>query len=378
MYSQKFNSTNNISSADDCSLRSPRTCPRLIDDKEVEDPGEQPSSGDGVRNGLAMRSAFPRFMQLPPELRHQIWHFYCPDLSVKARVLAFTFQESEPPSDGSDDYDPDFLTTSFTLASQTKSLRAMLSTHHESRSIAVRIYPDELALDMGSRRAIFRFRKESDVVLMNLLLDMYIPPDFATQVQNLAIGRVWNYYDDEGGFFFNEDMVDVVPLLQGIFPNIKRLYNLWDVKADPTASVGHWCVTEYAHKYMFEIYEGETSIGEHMRFLYCWPDLDAHPDYARAKSSKVEKLFTPEQEEEFGLETWSMLRFESDECFGIYDRMRRLYLNPHSANAGDDEDSPDSEVNDDNDLDEQLLGEIGRGHDDDDDVDDGDGDGAWS
>ncbi|KAG5959967.1 hypothetical protein E4U56_004693 [Claviceps arundinis] len=174
MYSQKFNSTNNISSADDCSLRSPRTCPRLIDNKEVEDPGEQPSSGDGVRNGLAMRSAFPRFMQLPPELRHQILHFYCPDLSVKARVLEFTFQESEPPSDGSDDYDPDFLTTGFTLASQTKSLRAMLSTHHESRSIAVRTYSDELALDMGSRRAIFRFRKESDVDRRGRITDYWL------------------------------------------------------------------------------------------------------------------------------------------------------------------------------------------------------------
>ncbi|KAG5975665.1 hypothetical protein E4U56_003329 [Claviceps arundinis] len=343
MYSQKPDSTNDIRSADDGSLRSPRACPRLIDDNEVEDPGEQPSSGDGVRNGLPTRSAFPRFMQLPPELRHQIWHFYCPDLSVKARVLEFTFQEGEAPSDGSDDYDPDFLIDGWTLASQTKSLRGMLSTHHESRSIALRIYPDELALDMGPRGAIVRFRKESDVVSMNLALDMYIPPDFATQVQNLAIEKVWGYYDEAGGSFFNAEMVELVPMLRDMFPNVKRLYNLWPVKTDPTCSVGHWCVTEYAHKYeyMFKRCDIGTGIEEGRRFLYCWPDLDAHPDYARRKSSKVEKLFHPEQEEEFGLETWSMLSFESDECFRIYDRMRRLYLNTHSVTTGDDEDSPD-------------------------------------
>ncbi|KAG6282671.1 hypothetical protein E4U48_003506 [Claviceps purpurea] len=126
-------------------------------------------------------------MQLPPELRRHIWYFYCPDLSAKARALEFTLKESDAPTTPSDHFS---LKTDPTLASQTRSLRAMLSTHRESRSIAVRIFPDELALDMDSTRAIVRFRKESDVVfLMAFTLDVnYVP--FATQVQNLAVGHV--------------------------------------------------------------------------------------------------------------------------------------------------------------------------------------------
>ncbi|KAG5931835.1 hypothetical protein E4U60_005743 [Claviceps pazoutovae] len=260
---------NDISSADDGSLRSPRTCPRLIDDNEVEDPGEQPSSGDGVRNRLATRSAFPRFMQLPPELRHQIWHFYCPDLSVKARVLGFTFQESEPPPDGSDDYDTDFLTTSFTLASQTKSLRAMLSTHRESRSIAVRIFPDELALDVGSRRAVVRFRKETDVVFLWLDVN-YIPPNFATQVQNLAIDAVQENYEENT--YYDETLWPVVPAVKGILPNLKRLYSLWPVVVCGTKTLGNWCVTEYFER------ESCFRAYDRMKWLYLNPHLANESD----------------------------------------------------------------------------------------------------
>ncbi|KAG5957650.1 hypothetical protein E4U58_005737 [Claviceps cyperi] len=310
MYSQTSDSTNDISSADDGSLRNHRTCPRLIDDNEIEDPGEQPSSGDGVRNGLATPRAFPRFMQLPPELRHQIWHFYYPDLSAKARLLEFALEESEVPTTPSDHFS---LKTDATLASQTKSLRAMLSTHRESRTIAVRIFPDELALDMGSRRAIVRFRKESDVVfLMAFMLDVnYVP--FATQVQNLAVGCAEDIHYDRCLF-------GLVSMIKATYPNSKRLYSHWPVIVWPTDEFGEWCVAEYVHKYMVENYDRETDPEEYTRFR--------NNNLAR---SVLPRLCSLDELEEAGLQVRSMVNFESDDCNRRYHRM--CDLDRHALSA---------------------------------------------
>ncbi|KAG6214367.1 hypothetical protein E4U26_000378, partial [Claviceps purpurea] len=101
-------------------------------DLVAKKPGEESSTS---RNGDTAPGAFPQFMRFPPELRYQIWHSYCPDLSVKARVLPFKAFPSSTTMEGRTDYSPpaeDYQA----LAEQTKSLRAVLSTHHESRSIA--------------------------------------------------------------------------------------------------------------------------------------------------------------------------------------------------------------------------------------------------
>ncbi|KAG6125023.1 hypothetical protein E4U38_007983 [Claviceps purpurea] len=217
--------------------------------------------GDGTTNASnesATRGAFSRFMQLPPELRRHIWYFYCPDLSAKARALEFTLKESDAPTTPSDHFS---LKTDPTLASQTRSLRAMLSTHRESRSIAVRIFPDELALDMDSTRAIVRFRKESDVVfLMAFTLDVnYVP--FATQVQNLAVGHVHTYCAEE--IYYDRCLFGLVSMIKATYPNLKRLYSQWPVIAWPTDKFGECCVAEYVHKYVEENYGRETDPEEY-------------------------------------------------------------------------------------------------------------------
>ncbi|KAG6124258.1 hypothetical protein E4U12_008412 [Claviceps purpurea] len=336
MYPQTLDSPNNdANSVGDSSTSRPRKRPRLID-TEAQDSDEQCSSEDRVRNGNpATRSAFPQFMQLPPNLRHHIWKLYCPDLSGKPRVLEFTPKspkESEAPTEPSERLT---LTTDRTLACQTKSLRAMLSTHHETRSIAVRIFPDELALDVGSGRAIVRFRKETDVIfLLGIRLGVnFIPPNFATQVQNLSIGTVRDNNNNENNYY-GEALLQVVPAIKSIFPNLKRLYSLWPIIVFGTKDLGNWCATDYVHKYMLEPDYRETGMGQSMKCLFCWPDLDAHPDFAR---SEVPKLCSLEEMEEAGLEIWWMVMFQRESCFKAYDLMRWLYLNPHSANAGDDD-----------------------------------------
>ncbi|KAG6045257.1 hypothetical protein E4U17_000238 [Claviceps sp. LM77 group G4] len=330
MHPHTLDSPNDANSVAESSRSSPRKRLRLIDN-EAQESDEQCSSEHRVRDGdQATRSAFPQFMQLPPNLRHHIWKLHCPDLSGKPRVLGFIAKKSEAPTEPSEHWT---LTTDRTLACQTKSLRAMLSTHRESRSIAVRIFPDELALDKGSERAIVRFRKETDVIfLLNLWLDVnYVPPNFATQVQNLSIGAVRDY---KGKNYYGEALLQVVPAVKGILPNLKRLYSLWPMVISGTKDLGNWCATDYVHKYMLEPDYRETGFGGGTKSMFCWPDLDTHPDFAR---SEVLKPCSLEEMEEAGLEIWWMAMFQRESCFKAYDLMRWLYLNPHSANAGDDD-----------------------------------------
>ncbi|KAG6286674.1 hypothetical protein E4U45_008365 [Claviceps purpurea] len=260
-------------------------------------------------------------MQLPPELRRHIWYFYCPDLSAKARVLEFTLKESDAPTTPSDHFS---LKTDPTLASQTRSLRAMLSTHRESRSIAVRIFPDELALDMGSRRAIVRFRKESDVVfLMAFMLDMnYVP--FATRVQNLAVGHVHTYCAED--IHYDRCLFGLVSMIKATYPNLKRLYSQWPVIAWPTDKFGKWCVTEYVHKYVEENYGRETDPEEYTN--------SRNNNLARSVLPRVCSL---DELEEAGLEVRSMVKFESD------DSNRRYHRVYSSDNDGVDLDESESE-----------------------------------
>ncbi|KAG5975663.1 hypothetical protein E4U56_003327 [Claviceps arundinis] len=351
MYPQTLDYPNEANNIGDSSTSRPWKRPRLVDN-EAQDSDEQPSDEDRVRNGNPATSrAFPQFVQLPPELRHQIWKLYCPDLSGKPRILEFTVEGSSTEPLG-----PFTLMTNVVMANQTKSLRAMLSTHHESRSIAVRIFPDELVLDMGSRRAVVRFRKETDVVLMlDLWLDVnrYIPPSFTTQVQNLAIGAVQGKYEED--IYFDDTLWPVVPAVKSILPNLRRLYSLWPVSTCGTKDLGKWCVTEDVHRYMLEKDYPATYLGECAKSLFCWPDLDAHPDFAR---SNVPKWCTLEQTEETGLEIWSIALFERESCFRAYNKMKWLYLNPDLAKADDDQDSSTSHDDDGTDSDEFESGGI--------------------
>ncbi|KAG6044173.1 hypothetical protein E4U39_003627 [Claviceps sp. Clav50 group G5] len=149
MRSDDHNSSDDTSTFDD-SKNSTQNHNSLIDD-EAEESGEKSSSGQDFRNGDSVpRPTFHQFMQLPPELRHQIWHLYCPDLGAKACVLQFMFFRYN-------------VTPHPTLEYQTKTLRVMMSTHQESRTIALRKYPDKMGIETASGNAIIRFRKETDV-----------------------------------------------------------------------------------------------------------------------------------------------------------------------------------------------------------------------
>ncbi|KAG5975707.1 hypothetical protein E4U56_003372 [Claviceps arundinis] len=357
MYFDEPMSADNMSNIGYNSKTNPRNQFCLIDDG-AEQSGEESSSGYGFRDGDTAPGAFPQFVRLPPELRHEIWHFYCPDLSVKARVLPFkkwpgsAFRETRRKCLSASDHGA--------LADQTRNLRAMLSTHRESRSIAVRKYPNELAMDTASGTSIVRFRKETDVIfLMELLTDVnYSVPEFGHEIENLAVGLVENFSSEK--YFDNETILKVLPGIQVLFPNLKRLFSHWPAMTHAT-DMEEWCVTECVHSYMVKACRGwEPYSDEYTDTLFCWPDLDAHPDFAR---SLVPKMCSLEEMEETGVEFWPIVEFESETSMQMYDMMRRLYWNSYLATNGGN--GPDSEHNygNANGTDADQHGSEGIGHD---------------
>lgn len=323
----------------------------LIDDEAEESDNDYSSdvSDKSLDGAHAAHLAFPQFMQLPPELRHRIWQFYCPDLTVKARVLQFTLSPSSAIMERPDHHS---VKDHPTLADQTEKLRAMLSTHRESRSIVVQKFPDELGMDAGSGDAIVRFRKETDVIILQGLKagKDYFLPDFSKEIQNIAVNP-WELFF---GGMLNGPVDEAIPAMKGIFRNLRRLYVHTPAESQ-TAGQIRWCVTDYVHAYMVETYEKEPGLGEDTQSLFCWPDVDGHPDFAKYS---IPKLFSRGKDVEVGVEMWPMVEFELEEGILQYNVLRLLKDVPDLGDG--DDGSEDSEV------------EYGpRGDDDDDDSEEG-------
>ncbi|KAG5957651.1 hypothetical protein E4U58_005738 [Claviceps cyperi] len=329
MRSDDPDSSDDASTSDSDSNNSIQNRNSLIDD-EAEESGEEPSSGHDSRNGdAAPRPAFPQFMQLPPELRHQIWHLYCPDLSAKARVLQFSVGPSSAILQRPDHYS---VKDHSSLADQTESLRVLLSMNSESRSIALRKYPDELIMDAGSGNAIVRFRKETDVVILTDWKPhrKYFLPGFADNVESVSVNQM-ECYREELGIDDELDSYDgtvlkVVPAMKDLFPNLKRLFTLWPGLIQSTDLMEEWCETDFVHTYMVETHERESGLGEDTKSLFCWPDLDEYAEFTQ----HIPRVCSPEKIKDSGLEVWPLVEFESQSGIKIYEKMRRLYFNPQS------------------------------------------------
>ncbi|KAG5975705.1 hypothetical protein E4U56_003370 [Claviceps arundinis] len=324
MYSDEPMSTDKTSNAGYDANINPSSHLRLIGD-EAEVSGEV----CGIQGGDTAPGAFPQFMQLPPELRQQIWHFYCPDLIVKARVLPFRKWPGPRVSDSQNDcFIPDY----HLLADHTRNLRTMLSTHRESRRIAMRKYPDELVMNAAPGTSIVRFRKETDVTFFrNLSTDVdYSVPDFGNKIENLAVESV----DNSEGYYEGEDLLlRALPALKRLFHNLRRLFS-YQPSESCLPSRGDWITFEYVHRYTAAVkkdYGWGPGLVEHTNTLYCWPDLDTYPDLVR---SLLPRICLLETMDEAGVELWPLVRFRTEISMKAYDMMRRQSW-PSSENGDD-------------------------------------------
>jgi hypothetical protein len=254
----------------------------LFDLEAADSDDESDSNENGEAGGFGSWSEdhfFPQFNRLPIELRHHIWEFFCPDLSVKGRVYCFILQQWFRKKDVSRGLT---ISEGAFLEQQTRPTRAMSAVHHESRQIALKASPDTLVFYDHS---VIRFNAERDMVLLDSTqlagdqIDMYEVPrfrGFSEHIRHLAlepamftreIEREWNS-----------------STLFGIYPNLKTLHYVSSPTYHRPQNL-RWCTSELAKLYSFTTFEDQPGLGEDSQQLYCWPDFENPRAFVEAEVS---------------------------------------------------------------------------------------------
>ncbi|KAF5566172.1 sarcoplasmic reticulum histidine-rich calcium-binding precursor [Fusarium napiforme] len=332
----------------------------LLDTMAADGSDEESSDDEGDddiyhREDLTQDSyldSFPQFGRLPSELRNTIWELFCPELWARHRVLDFqiSYGTALHPDAASS-----FVWTvrdGIALGDQTKNLRAVFAVHKESRALATNAFPDSLSIDAGSGDATVRFNRNSDVVLMSGLSCppgrmVFHLPGFASEVKNFALGGP-NILDDLSG--------PDVPALLRQFTQLKCFYvNV--SSTDCQKSTLGWCTSDLINRYQTQTYEKQPGLGEDLQFLWCWPDLQRHPDFARFQIDRDTWDNLPDplgsELEQRGLKAWPMVAFEYERGLRRFELLQTLGpdLGDDTSDEDDDHDH-DDDGNNGPDLDE--------------------------
>ncbi|KAF5235684.1 hypothetical protein FAUST_6915 [Fusarium austroamericanum] len=337
------------------------------DDNESSDESSDDSDGGGLLDTMAadgsdsessdddddeneyqshFRSAstddhFPQFCRLPIELRHRIWELFCPELCARYRVLDFSISWGTARHPESDSAFVWTVREGLALEDQTKNLRTVFAVHQESRAFATNAFPNTLGIDSGAGDAIVPFNQKSDVVLVNGLScpsgrHIFHLPDFASEVKNLALGGP-SILDDLGD--------SIMPALLENFTQLESFYvNV--SSTDCQKSSLQWCTSDLVNHYRTETYERQPGLGEDLQFLWCWPDLERHPDFAKYQINRDtwDNLPYPlgGSLEERGIKAWPMVAFEFERGLRRFELLQTL-----GPDFGDDSDSDEEEDDDD-------------------------------
>lgn len=266
---------------------------------------------------------FPQFLGLPFELRRRIWELYCPELRLKPRVLDFTINPGTARH-----RDPSWpsskqvwtVTDGLLLADMTSATRTVLSIHSESRAMALAVLTDTLALDAGSGDALVRFNPEKDLVRVRGLGprdyrsgDVFHLVDFADRVKNLSLPRLEVFHDAMQEAFFH--LLDNFANLETVFLDAGH----FDAPSDDAKWTKHllkWCTSDLINHHFIETFERSFGLGENMQYIYCWPDLLNHKDFAKVSIDKLwcEQEFMPAAFVDYltqrSLEYWPVVSFD--------------------------------------------------------------------
>ncbi|KAG7284618.1 hypothetical protein NEMBOFW57_009223 [Staphylotrichum longicolle] len=246
-------------------------------DLEAADSDDDRSSVDG--NGVGHDESdswdddhyFPQFKRLPFELRHQIWEWFCPDLTAKSRVYWFHALWTRRRSGR---YDM-VVGEGPLLEQQTRPARAMLAVHQESRQLALKAFPDTLSFD---NHGILRFNAARDVVFLDstetmMLVLEALPtiPGFSEHIRNLALEPpVLTDLESRASDVF------------GGFENLKTVYySIYPNEHKPQQV--QWCTSDKVNRYSVATFEEQPGLGEDGQHLFCWPDVENHRHFADAE-----------------------------------------------------------------------------------------------
>ncbi|KAL8302965.1 hypothetical protein RB597_005371 [Gaeumannomyces tritici] len=315
--------------------------------------------------------AFPRFAFLPTELRCRVWHYFL-EAVAEPRVLDFQFRLAKL----DDDCRWKVLPGRY-LAARVRSVNATLRTNHECRQLALKAFPDTLAIKGETVNGLVRFDKTRDVVaarITEISSDLcgnctptvmqkfgpflvrnarYIVPGFSDYVERLAVDHADFYFDGEGYIWSMEGDGTRRALLWnfiGAFRNLKTLYRLLDHKTEPLRNI-HWCgsvdaVNAYETAGAARVAYGRT---RQVSITTLWPDPDGNLDFARARVkppmmplTRMLEMYDEYKgvEDDFwdmfaGVELYPMVQFDGKSSQRVLERLR---------NAPCCEDLPDQEA----------------------------------
>lgn len=228
----------------------------LLDVEAFEADPDLPQSDDDDEDNDDL-PAFPKFMQLPAELREMVWRAFCPELDGQPRVFAidvagFTFLEHPQ---------------------QTIATRTMMAVHHESRQYALKVSPDKIEFPVEHPYVPCNFEK--DIVLMKF------HPHYGVNE------RVRLLIDDCLSPFHNIALplkVAQVPSLPrsflDLFDHLKNIYIVEDDGQCDRALA--WCGSAKTREYTFSIDEDADGPfpAPPSVTTYVWPDVTKNRDFA--------------------------------------------------------------------------------------------------
>ena len=269
--------------------------------------------------------SFPQFVRLPPELRQRVWELFCPDLESRfTRVVPLTLAATYPGESVSPFWQ--FSDENITLQDQTRLVRVVSAVHHESRALVVRRFPDQLPITYGlGPEAYVRFNGDKDI----LALEFTEPSDTLDTIldepsisRNREIKWVRRVAFDTCWFYQNHsDMASVLAK----FPQVETVF-CWVRLTDAAYNV-RWTASPFANRYYLQTSEEVDGFQHDLDFIFCWPDLANHPDFAkyhiipafRESVSKGELAFFDSKDVTFA----PMVSFELSSGVKEYDRLRR-------------------------------------------------------
>ncbi|KAI0875565.1 hypothetical protein GGS24DRAFT_454625 [Hypoxylon argillaceum] len=254
--------------------------------------------------------SFPQFSRLPPELRALIWEAVDPDLKSKGRVLDFIIVRTPQPD----------LWESAVLEQQTAPARTLLAVNQESRSIALKHYPDVVRLRRGLGQV--RFKSASDIILLRhfkVTDDVLCLKRWCDNIKYLA--------------------VDVISAQRSESPEPHAL----PVPDDPSQDFGaleavfycfegsiigrrklSWAVSEASRQFYIQTFEESPGLGEDFKVQYCWPDPTPDGSFADLVGETY-MLGFPEMPAIGSIPIWPMAQFSFDGGLSLFRKAKRYY-----------------------------------------------------
>ncbi|KAG5662591.1 hypothetical protein KAF25_005009 [Fusarium avenaceum] len=311
-----------------------------------DDSGDESDDEDNDHYETGLRKSsdtdyFPQFRRLPIELRSRIWELFCPELCARYRVLDFLISYGTTRHPESATSLVWTVRDGIALEDQTRNLRTVFAVCQESRALATNAFPNSLSIDAGTGDAIVAFNRNSDVVLVNGLTcppgrNVFHLPEFASEIKKLALGGP-DILDNLSG--------SDVPTLVNQFTQLETFYvNVSSTDCQKSSLA--WCTSDLVNHYQTQTYEKQPGLGEDLQFLWCWPDLQRHPDFARFQINRDTWDNLPDPLgstlERRGLKAWPMVAFEYERGLRRYEMLQTLGPDmgddTSSEEEGDDED----------------------------------------